>query len=101
MKQQLGWMGFFILMILVIAFSFIIIGINSQNAAKARGQDPQDDTVLEGASAYNKETAHQTGWLDLMFFRILMYAILFILILFAAAIFIKNIKLKGKGGSMG
>lgn len=105
MKQQLGWMGFFMLLVLVIAFAFIIIGMNSENAVRERGQTVQgDDTEAPGYDAYVEKTTGQTGTIDVMLMRGLAIAVVLIMILIGIGMLVKTIGAtwrRLRGGSRG
>jgi len=103
-SKQVGWMGFFMLLVVVLAFAFITIGMNSQNAVQERGQNPQDDTELQGVTDYNEKATGQAGWLDMMFFRILAIAIVIIMALIGIGMLVNTVGRtwrRLRGGSRG
>ena len=104
MSNKIGWMGFFMLLVVVLAFAFIVIGMNSQNAVQDRGQNPQDDTELQGVTDYNEKATGQAGLFDMMFFQILAIAIVIIMALIGIGILVNTVGRtwrRLRGGSRG
>ena len=101
-SNKIGWMGFFMLAILVLAFAFIIIEINSQNAAAARRRADENTSTPE-YSAYSNETARQAGIFDVQFMRIVFIVMVVVLpILVGIGMLVRSFvkRGKGKGGMM-
>ncbi len=100
-NSKIGWMGFFILMIVVVIFGFLIIGMNSENAVQKRSQvsiDSDDSTEATAYGDYINETQEQTRKVDLTFIKGLEIFMVFAIICIGIVMMVRMFVKKGRGG---